>query len=248
MAKKKKSPASIPRPKEFQVTPFSSLKGVVLPEPAIDVPVKTVVTKTEESPECGMNLFLQAFADVTPIGKSVKKQIKPEENQLHKIQKEVAMGAERAAVIEAAVFAEEISRLKMDTKFCDDLPDEDELQPLAGNRLRQVRRGVVSVDYQLDLHGLTREEALEALAPFLQSAQQKGQKAVLIITGKGIHSAEEPVLHQAVAAWLRDAGKATVLEFAPAPREMGGAGAYVAFLRQLTPAGKNINIDAAKPH
>jgi DNA-nicking Smr family endonuclease len=74
------------------------------------------------------------------------------------------------------------------------------------------------------------------LPAFLRSAQKKGQKAVLVITGKGNHSPEEPVLHQAVASWLRDAGRATVLEFAPAPREFGGSGAYVVFLRQLSPS------------
>ena len=95
-----------------------------------------------------------------------------------------------------------------------------------------MKRGIVSVNHQLDLHGLTREEALAALPGFLRSAQNKGQKAVLIITGKGNHSPEEPVLLQAVASWLREAGRTTVLEFAPAPREMGGSGAFVVFLRQ----------------
>jgi DNA-nicking Smr family endonuclease len=84
----------------------------------------------------------------------------------------------------------------------------------------------------LDLHGLRREEALAALPRFLRSALQKGQKAVLVITGKGNHSAEEPVLQQAVASWLREAGRELVVEFAPAPREMGGSGAFVVFLRE----------------
>jgi DNA-nicking Smr family endonuclease len=59
----------------------------------------------------------------------------------------------------------------------------------------------------------------------------KGQKAVLVITGKGNNSPGEPVLQQAVVSWLRDAGRELALEFAPAPREMGGSGAFVVFLR-----------------
>jgi DNA-nicking Smr family endonuclease len=59
----------------------------------------------------------------------------------------------------------------------------------------------------------------------------KEQAAVLVITGKGNNSTGEPVLQQAVAAWLRDAGRELVLEIAPAPREMGGSGAFVVFLR-----------------
>ena len=130
-----------------------------------------------------------------------------------------------------ALFLQEITRLKMDTKFADSVQDDGEMKTLSGNRLRQVKRGVVSVEYQLDLHGLRREEALAALPRFLKSALQRGQKAVLVITGKGNHSAEEPVLQQVVASWLREGGRELVIEFAPAPREMGGGGAFVVFLR-----------------
>ena len=123
--------------------------------------------------------------------------------------------------------------MKLEVKFTETLPDEDELKPLSGNRLKQLKRGVISVDYQLDLHGLTREEAVAELPRFLRTARAKGQVAVLVITGKGNNSSGEPVLQQAVAAWLRDAGRELVVEFAPAPREMGGSGAFVIFLRPV---------------
>jgi DNA-nicking Smr family endonuclease len=131
------------------------------------------------------------------------------------------------------LFLQEIGRLKLETKFADSVPVDDELKPLSGNRLRQVKRGVITLTYQLDLHGLTRDEALAALPRFLDSARRKGQKAALVITGKGINSPGEPVLQQAIASWLRDAGREMVLEFAPAPRDLGGGGAYVVFLRPL---------------
>src|ERR1035437_8089741 len=195
-------------------------------------PVKPVMKKTLDVADDGLNLFLQAVADVRPLQPSGKK---PLQASSHPLQKAAKNTGDELRIVEEGAFLEEIGRLKLDTKFTDSVPDEGELQPLAGNRLRQVKRGVVSVSHQIDLHGLTREEALEALPRFLHSAQKKGQKAVLVITGKGNHSPEEPVLHQAVASWLRDAGRATVLEFAPAPRELGGSGAYVVFLRQLPP-------------
>lgn len=134
----------------------------------------------------------------------------------------------------AELFLQEIGRLKLEVKFTEAPPDEDELKPLSGNRLKHLKRGIISVDYQLDLHGLTRDEALGELPRFLRTARIKGQTAVLVITGKGNKSTGEPVLQQAVAAWLRDAGRELVVEFAPAPREMGGSGAFVVFLR--TPA------------
>ena len=56
---------------------------------------------------------------------------------------------------------------------------------------------------------------------------------MLVITGKGSHSAEGPVLQQVVAGWLRDQGRDLITEYAPAPQEMGGSGAFVIFLRPL---------------
>ena len=129
-------------------------------------------------------------------------------------------------------FVQAISRLRLDVTFTDMIPDEDELQPLGANRLRQLKKGIIRLDRQLDLHGLTRYEALEALLRFLCHARVQKEKAVLVITGKGLNSPGEPVLLQAVTAWLRDAGREFVLEFAPAPREMGGSGAFVVFLRE----------------
>jgi DNA-nicking Smr family endonuclease len=218
-----------PKPKEFHVSPFGALKGVAVStvEPA-QLP-KPQPQKPLETADEGVDLFLLAVEGVRPLQATAARPARVGSQVIKTAQ---SKGKELPAPDESA-FLEEIGRLKLDTKFADSVQDDGELQPLMGNRLRQVKRGIVSVSHQLDLHGLSRDEALAALPGFLLSAQKKGQKAALVITGKGNHSPEEPVLHQAVASWLRDAGRASVLEFAPAPREMGGSGAFVVFLRQL---------------
>lgn len=231
MAKKNQRQQNPPKPKEFHVTPFGALKGVTVSAAEPVQPLQPVIKKTPETPDEGLDLFLLAVEGTRPLQSSVKKTVRKDSPP---VQRTAEKRGEELRVLEESTFLEEIGRLKLDTNFSDSIPDDGELQPLAGNRLRQVKRGVVSVSHQLDLHGLTREEALEALPRFLNNARNKGQKAVLIITGKGNHSPEEPVLHQAVASWLRDSGRTTVLEFAPAPREMGGSGAYVVFLRQIS--------------
>jgi len=53
-----------------------------------------------------------------------------------------------------------------------------------------------------------------------------------VITGKGNNSPGEPVLRNAVGVWLREVGKTMVSEFVAAPRDMGGSGAFVVFLRE----------------
>jgi DNA-nicking Smr family endonuclease len=230
VAKKKVHLHNPPKAKEFHASPFGALKGISVAEAE---PLRAIAPEAPKDTgviDNGRDLFFQAVSDVRPLHSSGKKTLQAGS---HPQQKAALHAVKTIVIVEDRTFLEEIGRLKLDTKFADSIPDEGELQSLGGNRLRQVKRGEVLVNHQLDLHGLTREEALEALPRFLHSAQKRGQKAVLIITGKGNHSSEEPVLQQAVASWLRDAGRTMVLEFAPAPREMGGSGAYVVFLRQL---------------
>jgi len=229
----KKNRQNPEKPKEFHATPFSALKGIAVPEnPSLKVEKPAVPVPTD-SPVDEQEAFLLAVADVKPL--RVKSLQSAERDALHK------PATKKATILSAAdeqasqLFIQEINRLKLDSKFTDSVPDEGEMQSISNNRLRQVKRGIVSVEYQLDLHGLTREEALLALPRFLLTARQKGQKAVLIITGKGNHSVEEPVLNQAVASWLREAGRELIVEYAPAPREMGGSGALVVFLRTAQP-------------
>jgi len=236
MKKKKRSVLPpIIKPPQFHTTPFNILKGVVAttttssPEP----PVPLTATPTVENDN--LALFLQAMDDVRRLDDFVPDRVKKgvlshKRTATSSSTTVVSPVPQDAAARE--LFLEEIGRLKLEVKFTETMSDEDELKPLSGNRLKQLKRGVITIDYQLDLHGLTRDEALTELPRFLRTARLKGQAAVLVITGKGNHSAEEPVLQQAVAAWLRNAGRELVVEFAPAPREMGGSGAFVLFLRK----------------
>jgi DNA-nicking Smr family endonuclease len=236
---KKKRPDTPSKPPQFHSNPFSRLKGVVAAatHPSTEPPTPVAAPVLHE--DDGAALFLQAMEDVRKLAEPRQSSGKDAASA----RRGSALSTETAVKPPAPVdkeaedlFIQEIGRLKLEVKFTETLPDEDELKPLSGNRLKQLKRGVISVDYQLDLHGLSRDEALAELPRFLRSARMKGQAAVLVITGKGNNSTGEPVLQQAVAAWLRDAGRELVIEFAPAPREMGGSGAFVVFLPQAPQA------------
>jgi DNA-nicking Smr family endonuclease len=229
---KKKTRHNAPKPAEFHTNPFSAMKGVtVASPPQPPKPAQPVVTPNPPV-EDDTELFLLAMDNVQRLdgrvspAKASSQQAKPDAARPTATKR--TLEKER---IDSEIFTQAIGQLKLDVTFCDHTPEDEEIKPLGANRLRQLKRGIVSVERQLDLHGLTREEALEALSRFLQSASAHGEKAALVITGKGNNSPAEPVLQQAVLAWLRDAGKKLVVEFAPAPREMGGSGAFVVFLR-----------------
>lgn len=236
MARKKKQDPKPAKQKQFITNPFATLKGLSVAEPAKPEPAKPAPLPPPRQDEAD-DLFRQAMAGVRPLDgqerpKPQKKAVQTQTKARNAADKP-APALARDEAIGRKAFLQELDKLQLDVRFEDHLPDDEELRPLAGNRLRQVKRGIIRLDRQLDLHGLTREEALEALPAFLSSARQAGEKATLVITGQGLHSVDGPVLQQAVAGWLRDQGRSQVLEYAPAPQALGGSGALVVFLRPL---------------
>lgn len=101
--------------------------------------------------------------------------------------------------------------------------------------LKRLRRGHWSIQAQIDLHGLRRDEAREALGSFLRDAQRQGWRCVRVVHGKGLGSpGREPVLKAKVRSWLVQ--KAEVLAFVQARADEGGAGALVVLLDAGGPA------------
>ena len=96
--------------------------------------------------------------------------------------------------------------------------------------LSRLRRGHWSVQRHLDLHGMTREVAREALSLFIRHAERDGLRCVRVVHGKGNGSPNrEPVLKGKVRAWLVQ--KSEVIAFAQAPATDGGHGAVLVLLR-----------------
>jgi DNA-nicking Smr family endonuclease len=97
----------------------------------------------------------------------------------------------------------------------------------------KFRRGQLAVEAQLDLHGLTQEEAHRALASFIQQAHGRGLRMVLVITGKGGFGDARGVLREAVPRWLNEGDlRLRVLSCAWAQPRHGGAGALYVLLRR----------------
>jgi len=59
-------------------------------------------------------------------------------------------------------------------------------------------------DAELDLHGLTRDEAWQALEFFFNDSKRKGLEKILVIHGKGNHSKNEAVLKRIVMEFIED--------------------------------------------
>ncbi len=99
--------------------------------------------------------------------------------------------------------------------------------------LTRLRRGHWAIQGQLDLHGLRRDEAREALVAFIVEAQRSGGRCLRVVHGKGLGSpGREPVLKAKVQRWLAQSD--AVIAFAQASGPQGGAGALIVLLGSST--------------
>ncbi|HTH58750.1 MAG TPA: Smr/MutS family protein [Paraburkholderia sp.] len=105
---------------------------------------------------------------------------------------------------------------------------------ISGEVVRKLRRGTWIVQAQLDLHGMRRDEARDALQAFIREAVKRGLRCVRVIHGKGLGSiGKEPVLKGKVRAWLVQ--KEEVIAFCQARPHDGGAGAVLVLLQPQAP-------------
>jgi DNA-nicking Smr family endonuclease len=100
--------------------------------------------------------------------------------------------------------------------------------------LTDLRRGRWVVQGELDLHGLTREEARTSLSRFLAARLQQGQRCLRIVHGKGLGSpGGVGLLKQLSRGWL--AQREEILAFCQARPHDGGEGALLVLLRASHP-------------
>ena len=96
--------------------------------------------------------------------------------------------------------------------------------------VRRLRRGLIPIEGELDLHGLSQAAARYQLAEFLTYSRDTGRRCVRIIHGKGYRSgARGPVLKAAGDLWLRR--HPDVMAFTSARALDGGTGAVYVLLR-----------------
>jgi len=126
---------------------------------------------------------------------------------------------------------DELSRLAFDGS--DDVEIEDDamfLRPgLPRDILRKLRRTHWVIQEDLDLHGMTGDEAVAATARFLAGCKRAGLRCVRIVHGKGLRShGREPVLKGRIRRQLTRRDE--VLAFVEPRAIHGGSGAVVVLL------------------
>lgn len=130
-----------------------------------------------------------------------------------------------------AVLRESLSDLFDVDGLLDEDPSLSYAQPGVGpDVVKKLRKRHWPVQDELDLHGMNRDQARDAVTDFLHRANRRGVRCVRIVHGIGYGSPKgEPVLRGVVHSWLVQMGD--VVAFCVAGKKDGGHGALIVLLR-----------------
>jgi DNA-nicking Smr family endonuclease len=175
--------------------------------------------------------FRGAVKDVVKLPESDRYVWRP----VQEAERQAARGGERArtaAEETAAVLRESMLSDGFDVDgLLDEEPTLSWSAPGVGpDVVKRLRKRYWPVEDELDLHGLTRDDARRHVDAWLRKSNKRGVRCVRIIHGVGYGSAGgEPVLRGMVHSWLVQT--AEVVAFCVASRTDGGHGALIVLLR-----------------
>lgn len=168
------------------------------------------------------DLFVRAAGAVKPMQQAQRVLLKKEQTPPLVMQQDID---------EQAVLRESISD-EFDVSTLLDVDDHMSFRRsgIGTDVTKKLRQGQWSIQRQIDLHGLRRDEAREALSAFIREAFRHGIRCVRVVHGKGLGSpGKAPILKSRVHSWLVQ--KNEVLAFVQAKPADGGAGALVVLLK-----------------
>jgi DNA-nicking Smr family endonuclease len=109
------------------------------------------------------------------------------------------------------------------------------------NLKQRLQRGREEIDGTIDLHGMRQAEAHAALTRFIHARSARGDRTLLVITGKGLKKlgddaaviVERGVLRAMLPVWLSEPGLAPLVAgWDTAAQGHGGDGAFYVRLRR----------------
>ena len=210
--------------KPIKVHSFSDLKVVkqeIAAQAAERAKLAAEKLRLQPQKDAETNLFIRAAGTVKPLPDKRTALLKKE----RKIPSTLQYQRDEKAVLKEALSDEfDVSTL---------LETDEHLsfrRPGIGTDVtHKLRRGDWSIQRQLDLHGMRRDDAREALGHFIRQAHKHGIRCVRVVHGKGLGSpGKAPVLKNRVHSWLVQ--KNEVLAFVQAKPADGGGGALVVLL------------------
>jgi len=117
-------------------------------------------------------------------------------------------------------------------------------RPIEPKLRRKLMRGRMEIDGTIDLHGMRQDEARAALVRFINARVNRGDRTVLVITGKGLKKTDDTatviiergVLRSMLPVWLNQPDLAPLVSgWGSSAQGHGGDGAFYVRLRRFAP-------------
>ena len=226
---KKKKPAEVAKPKEPSFRPFAAaLKSVdVRPSGAKTAPPSRAGQAAPAEPSDD-ELLARALRDVRPLDAQKRERVAPTRKSPPLTAPPYDEDAEALARLAGMLDGTEPLGHEHGEEHTEWIAEDVDRGLLA-----RLVAGEFPAQAHVDLHGMTREQAHEAIVRFLADARIRRLRCVLIVHGRGNHSEGSiPVLKLSVQRWLRrGALKSWVFAFATARPVDGGPGAMYVMVR-----------------
>lgn len=220
----------IPEPDPFN-NPFGKVKLSTAQPPAKGPAAAPKPVARKEKPvqvDAEAAMFLEAMGEMTPVkaGKNRAPVVEPPRVDSVKVTQDES---ESLAQLAELVSGDGPFELVDSDSFL-----EGKVPGFDAQVMKRLRTGAFARRAELDLHGLNRDQARAALEKFITGARNEGQRCVLVITGRGLNSADQlPVLKANLQQWLTRGRLARhVLAFCSALPSDGGTGAAYVLLRR----------------
>jgi len=180
--------------------------------------MKSPTTMHNDSQDDDDDLFRKEMAGVKPLKPAARHHHRPRPKPIR-----VNQHAELEPL--ADVFS--------DAPLAEDCPDllsfaRPGIQPAT---LKKLRQGKLTIEDEIDLHGMTVDAARDYLRSFLAECEAAGTRVIRIVHGKGYRSKDrKPLIKGMVNRWLRELPM--VLAFYSAIPADGGNGAVYVLLKR----------------
>lgn len=109
--------------------------------------------------------------------------------------------------------------------------EKDKSLGIDKNSDKRLNQGKYKIDYKLDLHGATLQEAYNKIKNLFEKAELNNYRCLLIITGKGIHSTNKTI-KSSIEDWFKEPYFSNrIIKYTDANVIHGGSGAIYVLLR-----------------
>lgn len=203
MKKKKATTKKAEAPQEATQRPFQKLKALASAKRKAQTPPqapKRAAPSAPDSSSSDSETFARYMAGVAALEDKATR-IPKTASRLERNKRDTPktdVDAEARAKMRALV----VEGIKFET-----VDDGDRLEGRRADvdprELRKLRRGAHAIDGKLDLHGMSLDEARRAVDAFVAKRGADGDRVVLVVHGKGLHSPRGvAVLRGEIGAWL----------------------------------------------